>query len=102
MEKDTVALGRAVWRQRRAQLVTEVPDVARGGADVFAGREPGPRSSEVLGLAPAVPLLQSARDPLERLARQGRRDRGEPQEPGPDRTSHGSEEGERHGRPDAP
>ena len=62
---------RAIGQQRRAELITEVPDVARGGADVLAGREPGPRSSEALGLAPAVPLLQSARDPLERLARQG-------------------------------
>src|SRR4249920_2241497 len=63
----------AIWQQRRAELITEVPDVAHGGAGVLAGREPGPRSSEVLGLAPAVPLLQPARDPLERLARQGRR-----------------------------
>src|SRR5690349_6298424 len=60
-------------QQRRAELITEVPDVARGGADVLAGREPDPRSSEALGLVPAIPLLQSARDPLERLARQGRR-----------------------------
>ena len=58
-----------IWQHRRAELITEIPDVTRGGADVLAGRDPGPRSSEALALAPAVPLMQPARDPLERLAR---------------------------------
>jgi hypothetical protein len=40
---------RAIWQQRRAELITEVPDVTRGGTDVLAGREPGPRTSEALG-----------------------------------------------------
>lgn len=40
---------RAIWQQRRADLITEVPDAARGGADVLAGRAPGPRSGEALG-----------------------------------------------------
>jgi len=49
IEKDAVALGSAVWQQRRAELITEVPDVARSGADVTRAVSPAREAAKLWG-----------------------------------------------------